>query len=64
MLKLANALTQKSSCSYQEHIPCSFSYKLVCVDDKFSKPIAVFRGENAAYEFIKAIIKEHGTVKK
>ena len=34
---------------YQDHIPCSFAYKLVCVDDKFSKPIVVFRGENAAY---------------
>ena len=34
---------------YQDHIPCSFAYKLVCVYDKFSKPIVVFRGENAAY---------------
>ena len=48
---------------YQEHIPCSFSYKLVCVDDKFNKLIAVFRGENAAYEFIKAI-KEYGYCEK
>ena len=21
---------------YQDHIPCSFAYKVVCVDDKFS----------------------------
>ena len=33
---------------YQNHIPCSFAYKLVCVDDRFSKPIALYRGENAA----------------
>ena len=33
---------------YQYHIPCSFAYKLVCVDDRFSKPIALYRGENAA----------------
>ena len=33
---------------YQDHIPCSFVYKLVCVDDKFSKPIVVYRGKNAA----------------
>ena len=44
---------------YQDHVPCSFAYKLVCVDDKFSKSIVVFRGENAAYEFIKAILKEY-----
>ena len=42
---------------YQDHIPCSFAYQLVCVDVKFSKSIVVFRGENAAYEFIKAIFK-------
>ena len=53
-------LTQK----YQDHIPCSFAYKLVCVDDKFTKPIVVFRGENAAYEFIKAILKEFEYCKK
>ena len=36
----------------------------VCVNDKFTKPIFVFRGENPAYEFIKAILKEFETVKK
>ena len=49
---------------YQDHIPCSFAYKLVCVDDKFTKPIVVFRGENAAYEFIKEILKEYQCCKK
>ena len=49
---------------YQDHIPCSFAYKLVCVDDKFTKPIVVFRGENAAYEFIKSILKEYQYCKK
>ena len=43
---------------YQNHIPCSFAYKLVCVDNKFTKSIIVSRGENAAYEFIKVILKE------
>ena len=32
---------------------------LVYVDDKFTKPIVVFRGENAAYDFVKAIFKEY-----
>ena len=43
---------------YQNHIPCSFAYKLVCVDNKFTKSIVVSRGENAAYEFIKLILKD------
>ena len=33
---------------YQDHVPCSFAYKVVCVDDKFSKPIVLYRGENVA----------------
>ena len=49
---------------YQDHIPCSFAYKVVCIDDRFTKPIVVYRGENAAYEFIKAILKEYKYCKK
>ena len=26
---------------YQDHVPCSFAYKVVCIDDRFSKPIVV-----------------------
>ena len=48
---------------YQDHIPCSFAYKLVCVDDKFSKPIVVLK-ENVAFKFIKAIFKEYEYCKK
>ena len=28
---------------YQHHVPCSFAYKLVCVDDEFTKPIVAFK---------------------
>ena len=49
---------------YQDHISCSFDYKLVCVDDKFSKPVVVFSSGNAASEFIKAILKEYEYCKK
>ena len=52
------------STKYQDHIPCGFAYKLVCVDNKFTKPIFVFRGKNATYEFIKAIAKEYQFCKK
>ena len=44
---------------YQDHVPCSFAYKLVCIDDRFNKQIVVFKGKNAAYEIIKAILKEY-----
>ena len=49
---------------YQDHVPCSFAYKVVCIDDRFRKPIVVFRGENVAYEVIKAILKEYEYCKK
>ena len=49
---------------YQDHVPCSFGYKVACIDDKFTKPIVVFRCENAAYEYIKAILKEYEYCKK
>ena len=49
---------------YQDHVPCSFAYKVVCIDNRFTEPIALFRGKNAAYEFIKAILKEYDCCKK
>ena len=50
--------------NYHHHIPCSFPYKVACIDDKFSKPIVIYRGENAAHKFIKAILKEYKYCKK
>ena len=51
----------EGSCSkkYEDHIPCSFPYKLVCTDDKFSKSIVLYRGENVAYKIIEVILKEY-----
>ena len=43
---------------YQDHVPCSFAYKAVCVDNKFNKPIVVFRGENTAYEEEKHLFQQ------
>ena len=34
------------------------------MDDKFTKAIVVFREENAAYEFVKAILKKYEYCKK
>ena len=63
-LKSVGSYEGSYSKKYQDHISCSFAYTLVCVGDKFSKSIAVFRGENAAYEIIKAILKEFEYCKK
>ena len=59
---------ESNACSctrkHQDKIPCSFSYKLVCADNKFSKPVFLYRGENIAYKFIEAILEEHEYCKK
>ena len=65
-LKLRSVESYEGSYSkkYYDDKPCIFSYKLVCVDNKFTKPIAIFRVESAAYEFIEAILKEYEYCKK
>ena len=49
---------------YQDHVPCSFAYKVVCVDNKFSKDVVLYRGKNAAYKFIEAILEKYDYCKK
>ena len=48
----------------QRNIKITFLVVLLCVDDKFTKAIVVFREENTAYEFVKAILKEYEYCKK
>ena len=44
---------------YQDHIPCSFAYKVVCVDNRFSKKVVLYRGKNGVYEFVKSVLEEY-----
>ena len=48
---------------YEDHIPCSFAYKVVCVNN-FSKDVVLYRGKNVAFKFIEAILKEYEYCKK
>ena len=43
---------------YQGHVACSCSYKLVCVDDKFSKPFKTYLGKDAVHSFINKMTEE------
>ena len=39
--------------AYQRHTDCGYGHKLVCCyDDKYSKPVEVFRGKNAVNKFM------------
>ena len=43
---------------YQKPIACSYGYKLICVDDTFSKSFKSNLGEDAIYNFINSMTKE------
>ena len=43
---------------YQKLITCSYGYKLVCFDHKFSKPFIIYLGDDTVYNFIYNMIKE------
>ena len=36
---------------------CNYGYKLVCIDDKFSKSFKTYLGEDAVYSFINTMIE-------
>ena len=45
--------------AYQKHTDCGYGYKVVCCyDDKYTKPVQIYRGENAVYEFMEKMLEE------
>ena len=45
--------------AYQTHTDCGYGYKVVCCyDDKYTKPIQLYRGEKAVYKFMENILEE------
>ena len=45
--------------AYQKHTDCGCGYKLVCVnDDKYTKPINIYRGKKAVYKFMESMLEE------
>ena len=44
--------------SYQNHKNCGYGYKVVCRhDDKYSKPVQIYRGENAVHKFMEKMLE-------
>ena len=51
--------------AYQKHTDCRYGYKVVCCyDDKYTKPIQIYRGEKAVYKFMEAMFEEVKYCKK
>ena len=62
-----NKIDDNSSCSVKthDHIPCGFGYKLVCIDDRITKDVAVYQGrEDCVNKFVDAILNEYEYCKK
>ena len=49
---------------HQDHIPCSFAYKVVCVDNKFRKDVVLYRGKMLLTNLLKQFLKSINTVEK
>ena len=45
--------------SVKEHVPCGFGYKVVCIDDRFSKDVVVYRSKDCVSKFISCILDEY-----
>ena len=43
---------------YQKHIACSYGYKVICIDDKFSKPFKTYLCKDAVYNLINSAMEE------
>ena len=44
---------------FQQHVDCGSAYKVVCCyDNKYTKDICSYRGENAVYKFLERMLEE------
>ena len=53
-----DANTTSYTTEYQNHMISSYAYKVVCQNDKYTKPIKYYRGENAINDFLNNLLKE------
>ena len=60
-MNVMKVLTQRK---YQDHVSFIFAYKVVSIDDWFTNRIVIDGCINAAYEFVKAFLKEYKYCKK
>ena len=51
--------------AHQKHTDCGYGYKVVCCyDDKYTKPVQIYRGEKTVYKFMEAMLEEVKYCKK
>ena len=74
--RVTSITNSSSTIKYQNHVLCGFSYKLACVDDRFSKDVVVHRAgvddgvdneerrKKSVHKFITAMLDEYEYCKK
>ena len=50
--------TKSYTDGYQLHVSCGYAYKVVCIDDKYTKDTVVYRGQDCVENFLKALKQE------
>ena len=63
-LKRTNSYEGEYTIKYQEHFPNSIDGKLVCIDDRFTLPTIIFKGEKCINKFIKWVINQNKRIKE
>ena len=43
---------------------CSFGYKVVCEDERYTKPVVIYRGKDAGEKLIECLLQEQGEIEK
>ena len=56
--------TTSYSTEYQHHQVCSYAYKVVCQDSQYTKPLRLYRGENAVLNFLENLLKENEEIQE
>ena len=61
-----NVEIYEGSCTkkYHDHIPCSFAYKIVCIDNRFSKKLSFIEVKMLLMNLLKQFLKSISIVKK
>ncbi len=50
--------------AYQSHEPCGYAYKLVCTENKYTKPLKLYRGKDCIEHFLSSLKQEEKYIKK
>ena len=63
-LKRTNSYEGEHTMKYQEHFPNYLGAKLVCIDDRFTLPVIIFKGGNCINKFIEWIFRQQKQISR